>query len=301
MVTIMDLEKNWAHKGTFANVKSLIKKINGYFDIKGYEIHSNLWTSNIEKILHKLIEETPLINASRLKSEMFTIGKVIRLATGDETFSQKCAQLSNVELPQTVKVCPVKKWHEIAQILENHIQYNTNNQAKIICTCYKYGYVMKLGEIINTTTKDDGIHNFLDLDNKKWYIRIHKNVRIGSREFSVSDEFVQEISEYLFGDLLIGKSNGKYYGGGAPRTLKYYGINDITNADIRNSWIQNSANTDDPLTIDEVPMIMLYSKSVPAPAPAPAPAPEPEPTPTPAPEPAPEPTKIKPIIKLKTH
>ena len=139
-----------------------------------------------------------------------------------------------------------RPWSEMLQVLQHEIDTNTNKFAKIMCICFKHGYVLRCGEIFNTTT---GFNiptpklNFLDLNSRQWTITEHKSQgsaglggrNIPARNFPVTKEFVDELRPYIDVPefLLIYKSNFSPY---STHLLKSVDIDSFSNNELRNSY-----------------------------------------------------------------
>lgn len=84
----------------------------------------------------------------------------------------------------------------------------------IIALVYSYGYVLRISELYNTVLVDDGVHNFLDLDNCRWTVRMYKGDKSNStnsrppRVFDVYAELCDEIKKRCNSKYLLSKSKG---------------------------------------------------------------------------------------------
>lgn len=232
------------HK-TFLNVKSILKRVN---ELMGYtpllEVHPDMYVKNFELMCNKMLSSGLAISKSDLLSKLNSIvGIMTRMRKDPDELRSKILELKTDQTKQLPDVQPkhdARSWSDILNILQNIIDKSLNQFAKILAVCYKHGYVLRLGEIFNTTTSTTGrpasASNFLDLQNKEWTINEHKAAdRVGQRKFPVTQAFVDELKKYItFPDyLLIYKSNYTAY---ATPLLGMIGINDFTVNEARNSY-----------------------------------------------------------------
>lgn len=240
-----DIKSKWDNKRTFSNIKCQVKRVNKILQLEPLEgIHIEQWEQRFQDIAVGLIDTIELPTIHKVKNIMTTLGKVIRNSGGSDWFTNECATLINLDIRAFAKQWTAKPWSEMMEMCDSIIKNSRSIPARIICTCYKYGYVLRLSEIIMTLLQDDGENNFLDIINGVWIIRKHKTVRRnGYREFPVSDEFLNELSKYISGEFrtLIGKTRDTLYSEGC-QYHQYFGINGFSNRDIRNSW-EEYANT----------------------------------------------------------
>lgn len=170
----------------------------------------------------------------------------------------------------------------------------------VIATIYVYGYVLRIGEIINTTIEDDGVHNHLNLFTGTWNIRMHKNANSDDppRELTLP----QDLCYQLMGRVSRNRPHWLLHRDGVP--LPDDGMPSdwplaMTNQELRTSyttWLINDSGYDD-YTQDhwhkvlghKRPTALAHYNAGPVPIPVTInPPPQPEPQSEPEPQPKPE-------------
>lgn len=238
-VSLDDLSVYYKNVGTSKNAKTLINRANLAINKpKGYLYSPDDYVNGFSDIVTYFYVNGKNQNITRLRSEMSTIGKAIKLITGDDRFSKLVPEVNHLDIRNKPTKCDCPKWEDIENYCKNIIETSSDVYRKTLATCYLNGYPLRVGEIFTTRLSDDGENNYLDLDNKTWTIRRHKNVlRTGERKFNVSQEFVDQIRKLYpptHKEWLFQKRSGKPY---SIRSASHQTFNfDISNTDIRNSF-----------------------------------------------------------------
>ena len=236
---------------TYANVKSALKRVN---ELMGYEpaldLHYEKYVQHFELICGKILSS----GLSKTKTDLlqkfnFIVGIASRLKIDPTDLRQKVMELkldTTQTIPDAQPQNDARPWSEMLQVLQHEIDTNKNKFAKIMCICFKHGYVLRCGEIFKTTT---GFNipttklNFLDLNSRQWTITEHKSQgsagvggrSIPARTFPVTKEFVDELRPYIYVPefLLIYKSNRSAY---STHLLHSVDIDSFSNNELRNSY-----------------------------------------------------------------
>jgi hypothetical protein len=244
----MDLIKaSYENAKTFANAKSMVKRINNLLEIKPTEyIHPHLYVAEFEKLAARLFtagiaknKKEIVYTLNQLASiiKRFDISKTQNLRDKIDLFNYGDFKLPERDVTETT----ARPWEEMLELFNYEIENNPNRCAKLACVIFKHGYCLNIKEIYSTSTKLGRpiiSQNFLDLDNLTWLLQDHKNDRVtNARKFSVTQEFVDELNKYIeMKDyLLFYKSNFEMYG---TSLLSSIGISGFTNTEVRDSYLQ---------------------------------------------------------------
>jgi len=240
------IKSTYENSKTFANAKSLVKRINNLLELKPNEyVHPHMYVSEFEKLAARLFtagiaktkkEIVYTLNQLSAIIKRFDISKTQNLRDKIDGFNYSDIKLPERDLTETT----ARPWEEMLQLFNYEIENNPNRCAKLACVIFKHGYCLNIKEIYSTTTKLNRpiiAQNFLDLDNLTWILNDHKNDRVtNARKFSVTQAFVDEARKYIEMEnyLLFFKSNFEMYG---TSLLSSIGISGFTNAEVRNSYL----------------------------------------------------------------
>jgi hypothetical protein len=208
-----------------------------------HDIHPELYVKNFEQLCNKMLSSGLAISKTDLLQKLNSIvGIMTRMRKDPDELRSKILELKtdkSRQLPDAQPVFDARPWPEMLGVFQNIIDTHLNKFAKIVAVIYKHGYVLRIGEIFETTTAAGKADlNFLDLENKEWTIKRHKQAsKEGQRKFPVTQAFVDELKKYItFPDyLLIYKSNYSAY---ASPLLAMVGISEFSVNEARNSYEQ---------------------------------------------------------------
>ncbi len=229
---------------TLRNYRTILNKINDHYgwdqDVIYYdrlEEHSKelpdvmkeIWNvTSIAMLKQKLSGISSLMTRTRFGSK-HKVKAVIRTAD----------RLQNIQVQRALQ--PVPDWETV--VLPKLKEASVNNDVcGIIARIFSYGYVLRVGEIFTTRLIDDGISNFLDLDNHKWIVRNQKNRKV--KEFEVDADLCKSIPRGMW---LLRKSDGQPYSR-CCRNLGYHDWSLPSNNTIRKSyetWNFNKSKRDE--------------------------------------------------------
>lgn len=225
---ISEIKVKYDNVRTYENVRSKLKRVNNLLGLDPDVIHTDEYVKNFSDLVDLLALQF------KTKEELVAFmggisGAVSRsLPFGHlNPLSKLIVQLKKTDMPVQVLQTDATPWIDNLKKLEQIISEHLNPHAKIVATCYKYGYTVKIGEIFNTSTVLTQGFNFLDLDNKEWII--------GKRKFPITKEFADALRPLLSDacPLLIFKSTLQ------PYTIQTHAVLDLpefSNTDIRNSY-----------------------------------------------------------------
>jgi hypothetical protein len=240
-MNIESIKDSYDNQKTYANVRSILKRINLLLDLKPVNyIHAHQYVLEFDDLCSRMIssgfaktKEDLVIKLSLLIGliKRLDVSKCIDLRDKLQTLRDG----SSINIQTSSSVIP---WSEMLEMLEYEIVNNPNTHAKVACVCFKHGYVLRISEIYGTTTgrgRPGLAKNFLDLDNLVWHVTDEKPNSLGIRRFTVTQEFVNELKEYLtFRDyLMIYKSTFEMY---TTNLLSTISINSFTMNEVRQSF-----------------------------------------------------------------
>lgn len=234
------------NRRTYENTRTRLKRVNTLLHLDPIDsIHTEEYVKQFATMAHLLMTETGVKGGVLKSKDELTayigsiVGAVSRtLASSGSVnpLTQLLAKLKLTDIPNPKPVFDAPPWSQVYAKLDYASVNCSNKFGRIVAICFKHGYVLRVGEIFNTSTIPiDGL-NYLDLNNHEWNISIHKNVSRGSRKFSVTKEFVNELTTLLTTHcpLLIHKSTLMPY---TVQTLAVLDLNDLpSNSQIRNSY-----------------------------------------------------------------
>jgi hypothetical protein len=249
-MSIESIKDAYDNKRTYQNTKTRLKRVNSLLRLEPNNvIHTEEYVNNFSSLAHLLMTNTG-DKGGVIKSKTELIGyigsisgAVTRLNKGFNPLTQLLARLKLTDIPDTKPKFDAEPWTNTLVKLNAVIKDCPNQFGKIVAVCYKHGYALRVGEIFLTSITDHPTFNYLDMDNLKWYIRFHKNVRRGTREFPVTKEFIDELNLYRGGGhhLLIHKTTYEPY---AMQTHAVLELDSLpSNSQIRNSYEEYNWNT----------------------------------------------------------
>ena len=245
-MSIESIKGLYDNRRTYENTRTRLKRVNTLLRLTPIDvIHTEEYVRQFATMAHLLMTETGVKGGVLKSKDELTsyIGSVVgavsrTLASKGSTnpLTQLLAKLKLTDIPNPKPVFDAAPWSDVYNKLHDASINCPNKFGRIVSICFKHGYVLRVGEIYNTsTTPIDGM-NYLDLTNHEWNITIHKNVSRGSRKFTITKEFVDELTPLLSPHcpLLIHKSTLMPY---TVQTLAVLDLNDLpSNSQMRNSY-----------------------------------------------------------------
>lgn len=240
------IKSSYENPKTFANAKSMIRRINNLLELKPADyVHEHLYVAEFETLCARLftagIAKTKkdivyTLNQLVAIIKRFDISKIRDLRDKIDGFNY-----GNATLPELDAVSDkVRPWEEMLKLFDEEIENNPNRNAKLACVMFKHGYVLNIKEMFATTTglgRPIIAQNFLDLNNLVWTLNDHRNDAVtGARKFPVTQEFADELKKYIELDnyLIFHKSNYEMFG---TAQLTSVGINSFKITEVRDSYL----------------------------------------------------------------
>lgn len=297
LIDIQDSQGAIENTATFNNYRGILNKLNQHYGLEKEIVHYDFLLDKATELPDLCCTFWQINNTDALKQKMSIISSLVTRALGSTDHRIKHVTNSigkNHSVATKIKVRVIPDWHELQPKLR---EYGKEASVRgMIALAFSYGYPLRVGEFFDTKIgDDDGKNNFLDSDNLRWIIRMHKNGGCGAvREFDVCQEFIDALPRKA--GWLLRKKNGLPYQGKntATRTLKYHDWwSDLpSNRDIRASFetwnLNEQGRSQEQMAVaheilghTKATAHKYYDKTL-------------------MPEPTPEaPKKIKPVIKLR--
>ncbi len=227
-----DLE--FTNPRTKANYKSALTALNSHFKWTSGLIHVDKMNRNTNKIIEFIKNHYALRTVKDLSTKLGIYSSLITRTGLVQTNHIKHAMkdcYNTVVVPTVTKTEVTPDWiAEVLPALENIIQTGSST-CVTLATLFKYGYVLRTNQIFSTTLTDDGVSNYLDLDNCIWYIRTQKNRKI--KEFEIERELIDLLRPSKPQRYLIHKSTGDKYG---KTSLSYHEWPTYNSVTLRHSY-----------------------------------------------------------------
>jgi hypothetical protein len=240
------IKSSYENSKTFANAKSMVKRINNLLELKPAEyIHVHMYVTEFETLCANMFikgmaktkkEIVYLLNQLAAIIKRFDISKTHGLRDKIDAFNYGDAKVPERDITETT----ARSWEEMLKLFNYEIENNPNRNAKLACVIFKHGYCLNIKELFTTTTglgRPIIAQNFLDLKNLTWTLNFHKNDSCTpARKFKLTQEFVDELKKYIEMEnyLIFFKSNFEMYG---TSLLSSIGISGFSNTEIRDSYL----------------------------------------------------------------
>lgn len=246
-IYLPDIRGKFTSDNYYRSCKAIVNKVNGhygwpidYFDVTEYERHH-------DEIVQIILDSYTIRNNDQLSSKMGHIYGVMKVAGYHGTFQDKGMSLKQVPVHPKPLIKSTPDWSKMTELLDQSIKTATHPGAIVLALCYKYGYVLRCGEIANTCIRNNPKYNYLDTESYVWNIRSILTKNRQDRSFSVTKEFIASIMPYIkHSGFLISQKSGRPYTGNF--TLATVGLTGFTVNDVRNSYETMNYNRQD---IDE--------------------------------------------------
>ena len=255
---------------TFANMKSIVKKINELLSLTPVNyLHPHEYDARFDDLVQAMISsrfvrnKSDLINKLQvvvnciskfdaLKYGMLKPGKapgILMTGTGGSSCSSglrvKIIKLrkADLEMPPALPSDAIP-WSDMLISINDELEHNPNRNAKVACTFFKHGYCSNFAAILNTSTCA-GDDYYLDMDGLTWTVH--------GKTTPVTAEFVADLSKLIEIDnfTLIYKSTGEKY---KTTLLSSIGIDTFSMHDIKNSYASRKNEPEPVLTCDAHPL-----------------------------------------------
>ena len=137
--------------------------------------------------------------------------------SNEHFYKETCQRLDIIPGEKTEKSDVIPDWEEVLSRFNQLSKSKTDPRVKVLCTIYKYGYVLRIASIFLTNFKANNPEfNYLDIESGLWIIN-HNKVRIQS--FTIPKELLVELkliitthSTLFSNGWLLPKKNGTVYG-----------------------------------------------------------------------------------------
>ncbi len=235
---VRSLEDKFSSTNYYRGCITLVKKINNMLGLPDTFMDINVYESEYDTIVKYILDNYTIRDHMALTAKMATLACPMKLVGYNGIFIQKRKQL--LQLP--IKMKPADKviipWDEMKDnVLVNALERCHNPAGRIVLLAYINGYPLRLHEIVKTTVAPEkrSQYNFLDLQKHKWYVLpAHSKIRV-FREFDVSKEFCDAITQYIpKSGFLVARKNGSPYNGNV--TLKNIDVHGVSVTHVRNSY-----------------------------------------------------------------
>lgn len=221
------------NKKTLGSYFVILNKINDYFGLERDIIHFDELNKHADEIPGLVKQFWSIRSMAALKQKIGSISSLMNRTGFEEDYPIK-QMFRKLDRFESIEATPVEEnipdWE--TDLLPRLKDYSKDNTiCGIIARVFSYGYVLRVSEMFQTrTNRDDGVNNFLDLDNCKWIIRKQKNKTFKS--FDVDPELCKTIPR---GNWLLSKKDTTPYKQ-AAWTLYYHGWELPSNTIIRKSF-----------------------------------------------------------------
>jgi hypothetical protein len=243
-VTIESIQSLYSNHRTYANAKSKLKRVNQLLQLTpDNEIHTQAYVDEFPLMCHLLLNTTGTSGGKIKSKDELTayVGAIIGVVSRIETVNplqDLYAKLRIADIPNPKPEFDAPPWDLTLTKLYNAAANCSNHFGRLVANIYSKGYVLRVGEVYNTTVVPLPGYNHLDLDSGQWTIKMHKNQARGERQFKVDQETLTIIKGLVNPrcPFLIHKSTLKPY---TVQTLAKIGLVDLPcNSQLRNSYEQ---------------------------------------------------------------
>lgn len=219
---------------TLSSYKAILNQINDSLGLERNIIHFDKLIEHKDQLIDIVKSTWKIRSIVALRQKISAISSLMTRTGFDNehpvrSLSRKIDRMEITFDNQEPQVIP--PWEEMKEKLIKFADHN-RGVAGTIARIFSYGYVLRVREMFMTrVARDDGYHNYLDLDKCVWTIRIQKNGE--EKIFDVDPELCKQIPKKSV--WLFGKSTGEPYSPGASH-LTYHGWVLEDNNTIRKSF-----------------------------------------------------------------
>jgi hypothetical protein len=243
VIKYSDVKEKFSTPSYYFSTTSITNQINSHFGLESSQIDCQWYDNHFDDIVKFVLDRYTIRQHSGLTSKFASINAIMRLAGVDCAFMHKNQTL--MQIPIEIK--PVDKSGippcvKMVEYLKKELTQTGMPSACAVLTTYIHGYPMRLGDITHTSIhKKHGV-NWLDTENKIWYIRQNFTKQRKARQFEVTKEYIDEVLPFVHrSGYMVCKRSGVRY---KTVTMKSLRLN-VTVNDVRNSYEAYNQNRDD--------------------------------------------------------
>lgn len=216
MIELKDLYDSHSY---FTNTRSTIRNLNRYLGLDTEIVYPKIYDDKFSEIVQWIPQRYKITNHNQISSKVAQIQSAIqRCGYPNNKFKLKRGQVNEMPITIIPKQFPTQSWQELQDQLDKAIAECEWLSVKAIAICYRHGYLLRSGEIFQTSTVDDPSLNYLDMNGLVWYIRGALTKNRMDRQFTVTREFCDQLAPLIRNNRIITKINGK------PYTSKCYSL-----------------------------------------------------------------------------
>ena len=239
-------------KGTAANYKTVLNKINKEMGLEKDTVYVDKLLDDHLRVVEIIRSGYKLVDTSAFAGKVSKICCVISACGVEDddnifkTYVRNPGRYLSIEDTKDQK--KVIDWPTLSdQLME--FGMDDDKRMNTIALIMSYGYTLRIGEILDTTTNGSGENN-LDLDTGEWIIRRHKNSKCKGES---SEPRVFTINEELK-DILGSRDDGIWLVKNAPlaegekkhcRYLKWGFPNNWEIRTSRETWLNHNSGYSD--------------------------------------------------------
>ena len=216
---ITDLKDLYPSVGYYNNARSTIRSLNKWLELDLEMVYPKIYDDKFSEIMQWIPQRYRIMNHGQISSKVAQIQSALeRCGCTNSKFKLKRHQVNEIPIKVIPKQFPTQTWPELKDQLDKVISTCPLPNARAIAICYRHGYLMRSGEIFQTSTIPDPNLNYLDMNGLVWYIRAPLTKNRMDRQFPVTQEFCTQITPYIRNGRIITKKNGQ------PYTSKCYSL-----------------------------------------------------------------------------
>ena len=228
-----DVKDNFSSYGYFMSTTSIANQVNTHFGLKEKQLDCQWYEDHFDDIAKFILNNYTIRQHSGLTSKFASLNAIMKAGNVDCSFMHRTKQL--LQLP--IDINPSEKtdimpWEDMLITLREQLTQTGLGSACSLLVTYLHGYALRLGDVTHTSIHEDVGINWLDTDNKIWYIRQNFTKQRKARQFSVTQEYIDELLPYLHpSGYLICKRNGQRYQNCNMKTLRLnFTVNNVRNS-----------------------------------------------------------------------
>lgn len=229
-----DVKDNFSSHGYFMSTTSIANQINNHFGLESGQVDCQWYDDHFDDIAKFVLDNYTIRQHSGLTSKFASINAIMKAGNVDCSFIHKTKQLLQIPIEmQPAEKTDIMPWDDMLKYLKDQLTQTGLGSACCLLVTYLHGYALRLGDVKYTSIhKKNGV-NWLDTENKMWYIRQDFTKQRKARQFPVTQEYIDELLPYVHqSGYLICKRNGNLYQNCNMKTLRL----NVTVNDVRNSY-----------------------------------------------------------------
>ena len=226
-INLTELREKFTSDSYYRTTHSIVNKINNHFGWEESILPILKYEDHFDEIMRYLVDTYVIHRKETLTAKLSAITHPLKIIGYTGHLLNMRSHLKKINIPDNSNT--YIEWDEIVKILETNIYNCRHPGGKIIALTYKYGYLLSISEI--TKTKIDNREktlNYLDLDDKIWYIVGDINKNKPERQFNVNVEFIDLVRKLIRvgSSWLISKKAGNPYT--SPVAMKHLNLSGFT-------------------------------------------------------------------------